>query len=364
MTDDELETRLRDALAARDPGLVAPRELRDRVGRLASSAPSRASLTARSSRDVMTLLATAAAIVVGIVAINALRTATAPAIGPGSAPSPSPSFDAGHTVATVAAPVTLDWGPIAGLLALLIGVTWFALEMLTTKAWLKPGVPAPDVRFKRGFGWLGTAILRRLAFGGALVAALAYPSAVGLVSHVDTGDSSGGYSSDHILGRRTGYDHQKDVLYYWGPAGATISVEFSIRNSGSVPVTILGTTQPTYGPDGIELRRFAVEEPNSYPPVDGTATVPFVPFELQPNESRGLLFVYSVGPCRGAYSPSPTPTPLGTPDLENYVPTRGDGTVGRTFTQVDIRTSELGLDRTTSIDLGTVISILSPQGCP
>ena len=188
MTDDEqLEARLRDALEARDPGPTAPRELRDRISRVPSRPAPAQSLAIAIDGVAQGVPRRAATVVVGIVAINALRIATAPISGPGGASSPSASIDRGTPLGAVAAPLTLEGWILFGRACGVLLIIWFIVEGVTVRPPITDaGVDYPW-RLPRGLGWLHQASTRRVVFVVALVGAIAYPAGVAAVTHASEG---------------------------------------------------------------------------------------------------------------------------------------------------------------------------------
>jgi hypothetical protein len=374
--EGRLEDRLRGTLAARDPGAPAPTGLRERVAAVpASASQTTPPFLGRSVHGAVVLVATAAAIVVGLVGVSALRVA-APSVGsPGGGPGPTPAAGVNLSSPGVPAPLTLDGGAVAAVLVSAVILAWFVVEALAAPFWAQRAVPAAAWRFSRGFGWLRLARPRRVVFAIALTAAVALPLAAGSATRLGEG-SAGASSAVDLLGGRSGFVGQRPALFYAGTPGATISATLSVRNQGWVPLTVLGLDPAEVDLDTrYELRRFAVEDPNVLLSPDQATTVAFTPFELGPGEERDLVFVDHLGTCPilggGTPSPgasaSPSPAaslrPSASPDMENYGPP--SGATESSIDSIPIRISTYGFGHTTWIPFAWSLIIVDPSPtCP
>ncbi|HTC86004.1 MAG TPA: hypothetical protein VK656_04840, partial [Candidatus Acidoferrum sp.] len=139
MTDDEqLETRLRDVLAARDPGLPAPRELHDRVAEVPRADLPGSPIQAMALRAVAAVMATAAAVVVGILGVAALRNVGRPLVlpSPGSGGASTSSPDLHFAGFVVAFPIVLVIGLaliVVGAIAVVLEPTSFSVPVLVAR---------------------------------------------------------------------------------------------------------------------------------------------------------------------------------------------------------------------------------------
>jgi hypothetical protein len=374
MTDDriqpELEDRLRETLAARDPGGAAPAGLQERIARVSTIRPrSSLPLVVRSTHTAVALLATAAAIVVGLVGVSALRTAGPGTIGVGGSAPPSPSAGVAVEPGNLPLPLTLDGTAVAAALAIGVVLLWYVAEALAAQPQMRVGEQDARWRFPRGLGWLRRAGVRRSLFALALAAAVASPWVVGAASRLGEGSGAASSSVD-LLGGRTGFGGQKSILFYSGTPGQTISVTISLHNRGWVPLTVLGL-DPGQADAGYELRRFESEDPNILLSPDQASTVPFTPFELAPGEERDVVFVdhLAICPILGAGTPSPSPgksatqRPSASPDMENYGPP--NGATESSIDTLPIRFSAFGLSETNWVGLAWSLIIVNPSPtCP
>ena len=347
MTDDELEARLRDALAARDPGTPAPDSLRDRVAGVPSTrAGIRSPLAARTARAAATILATAAAVVVGIVGVSSLRT-----IGPGSsalpsaasdAPNPTPDLHAAGFV--LAVPIWL----IVGVVVISVAAVGILLEPTSFS------VPGLVARPPRWFGWIARPVPRRLAIAAIIALAIATGFAGSNATALVRG-SSWGPTTAHYMGFMRGYPPNRSIEFFRYEAGTTIAFDQTIRNAAPLPVTILGGDPMR---PWLELRVFDHTNDSTIFAPDMTPSFPFVPFELGPNEERQVLFVWHLAPdsphCHAdGVIPSPEPTP-GSGDT--FVPPSGGTT---TLDRFSLRYSVLGFERTDEIELDPIVALWS-----
>jgi len=355
--DDELEARLREALVARDPGDSAPDGLRRRVGQVPESRVRPRPLAGGGwVRGASGLLATAAAVVIGLVAVNALRVSGPGLQGAGGTPSPTSPGNL-TPVVVLAAPPAFDGPTLSTILTTALLLLWLTAWGLATAG--RRNDSSTPRQFPRGLRWLRRARLRSAVFGLAIAAAVAYPLAVGVAARLGSG-SAAASSSVGLLGGRDGVGRLRPMLFYAGRSDSTISVAFSVRNSGAVPLTVLGLDPACCRPPGEELRRFEHEDPNVAQSADDPATVPFTSFELGPGEERYLVFVDHEASCPGppAAAAPAGPRASATPDMNTYEPpaTSGQSSVD----SVQLNFSALGIAERVEVPFAWSLILVCP----
>ena len=347
MTDDQLEVRLRDALAARDPGTTVPVSLRERVARVPSSrAGVRAPVSVQAIKAAGAILATAAAVVVGILGVSSLRNldpgaAALPSVASG-APNPTPDLHlAGFVLAL----------PMWLVVAVFVSIACIVGVVLEPTSFSVPGLIA---RPPRGFGWIARSVPRRLAVISVVALALAAGYWGSNVDVLAVGSSSGPMAT-HFMGALPGYGGNRAVEFFRYGAGTTIGFDTTIRNDGLLPVTILGgdAARPW-----LELRIFDYASDKTIFSPDLQASFPFAPFELAPNEERQIVFVWHLAPnsphCT-ADAPIPSPEPT---SADDFSPPPNGGITS--LDVVTLRYGVLGFERTGAIELDPIIALWSP----
>lgn len=357
MTDDDrVDVGLRQALAARDPG-PAPERLRARLADV-PLAPRRGRWWLPPLigvlRPVVAAIATAAALIVGILVVSVVR----PALGPSGVPSPGPGAavpssapDLGVVGPPLALPVPLTEVTLVLLLLVLYRVVDGALERAT----VRDGV---DGRRRQGMRRLADRVPRRVLFLGLTLALLA---GGGVVLKDATLAQGGMFQASlvHLEGMGQvppSHAGHGDAAYFRYVPGGTVTVVEAVENAGHLPITIIGVMA---GTPGIELRLFSRDDPSTTADVDIVPTYAFAPIEIGPGQERKIAIVFHIAQCPGVPVPSSEPSP----DLSgDYVPPVGDGWASVDFDGVDLDYSVLGLAQTARVPFFATVIIRSPNG--
>jgi hypothetical protein len=349
--DDEtgFEERIRVGLASRDPG-SAPARLRDRVGAVTSEVRPRGSRIHRFitvARPAVAATLTLAAVLLGVLIVAVVRPGTRgegfpePSAGPGGPTS-------GPDLATVRDPLALSLGWTVFIALLVLLVAWAAVEVYLRT----PG--AASIRLRR---------LDRKRARGLVVLALATPILIfGQVVRDDSSLAPGGFfqaSLVHLEGMGTtpgtmpGLATGHEAAWYRLISRGTITFVQAVRNAGSWPITLTGTT----GADaGFELRLLGVHDPSGPIDVDKMPTYPFAAFELAPGEEREIVVVIHLADCPGNPAPSIEPSP----DLSgDYVPQSPYAT--ENFASLGLTYSVLGVAREADVRLFATVVARSPD---
>jgi hypothetical protein len=325
--DPELDTALADVLARRRPIGAVPLLLRQRVA--AVSAERRVSITAWRVRSalVSTAASVAVLVVVGYIGLYALGEVRRV---PGAAPATS--LGAVGLDPTVSGPgivrdVTDDVHTIPGGIGTALVVVLLVIVGLRTRP-----------------GWR-----RALAFALVLLGPLAAPKLPD-VAAVKWANVYGSFlsveQSDTTFESGSPYE-SRPVWYIAAAPGEPFGVLLDIKNTGALPVHVLGLIGPTSGP--AEYPAWSAvwtwsDQTGGVPP-PGDARQ-FEPFDLEPGQSSGLMLVGRAGACA-----------LG--------PRIGDSALRfAVIDRIALAYTVLGLSAVSTVDLPMVLQEPDREDCP
>ena len=355
MTDDErIERDLHATLSRRDPG-PAPERLRARVAEVPmqrrTGRPWLHTLIG-VARPVAATIATAAAIVVGILIVSVVRPGPGPSAGQSPVPGPI-GAGSGPDLGTVGAPPAIPVDvAVVGLLVVLLIVFWNVESMLVSRARnplrsvASTGRRRMSDRVPRRWWYVGITLAlllggsasvsdAKLGLGSMFQASLVHLEGLGQVA-TSLGTGSG------------------EAAFFRYVPGSTVTVVQAVRNTGHLPVTILGVGETM---TGVEPRLFAPQDPSASVDVDTMPTYRFAPIELAPGQERPIAFVFHVAACPGVTAPSSEPSPDVSGD---YVPpTTGEAGAFMSFDRIDLDYSVLGLARETAVPFFETVVIRS-----